>query len=75
MHLKEGSFLKGGEFRIEEKLGQGGFGITYFGLQVGLNRNVAIKEFFMKELVKKHALPEEETRRFLAELIQIAAEQ
>ena len=49
MHLKEGSFLKGGEFRIEKKMGQGGFGITYLGVQVGLNRKVAIKEFFMKE--------------------------
>ena len=34
---------------IEETLGSGGFGITYIGLQVGLNRRVAIKEFFMSD--------------------------
>ena len=41
--------LKSGDYRIERVLGQGGFGITYLATQVGLNRKVAIKEFFMKE--------------------------
>ena len=49
MHLKHGSVLQGGKYRIEKLLGQGGFGITYLAVQAGLNRNVAIKEFFMKE--------------------------
>ena len=30
-------------------LGQGGFGITYLAIQGGLERTVAIKEFFMRE--------------------------
>ena len=33
------------------------------------------KDFFMKELVKNHTLPDDETSRFLTELIEIAGEQ
>ena len=47
--LKTGSTLQDGKYRIVRKLGQGGFGITYEGEQSGLNRRVAIKEFFMKD--------------------------
>lgn len=49
MQLKKGTALRGGEFVIEKVLGQGGFGITYLAVQTGLNRKVAVKEFFMKE--------------------------
>ena len=48
-HLQPNTTLQGGKYRIERVLGQGGFGITYLATQVSLNRNVAIKEFFMKE--------------------------
>lgn len=40
--------LQGSKYKIVKFLGQGGFGITYEGLQMGLNRKVAIKEFFIK---------------------------
>ena len=55
MHLKNGAVLKRGEYRIEKLLGQGGFGITYMAIQSGLNRKVAIKEFFMKEHCNRDA--------------------
>ena len=47
--LPEGAFLQNGKYRIDKKLDNGGFGITYLGTQVGLERHVAIKEFFMKD--------------------------
>lgn len=47
--LQPGSLLQNGKYRIVKVLGQGGFGITYEGIQTGLDRRVAIKEFFMKD--------------------------
>ena len=45
--LTPGSTLQNGEYQIQRKLGQGGFGITYLALQRSLNRKVVVKEFFM----------------------------
>jgi len=53
MHLKNGTSLQNGRYRIESVLGQGGFGITYLAVQSVLNRKVAIKEFFMKDLCNR----------------------
>ena len=53
MQLKPGTTLCGGKYKIERVLGQGGFGITYLAVQTGLNRRVAVKEFFMKELCNR----------------------
>ncbi len=53
MQLTNGTELKRGDYRILGILGQGGFGITYLALQVKLNRKVAIKEFFMKDLCNR----------------------
>jgi serine/threonine protein kinase len=44
--LSPGACLASGEYRIEQPLGQGGFGITYKGIDTRLNRAVAVKEFF-----------------------------
>ena len=44
--LNPGACLSGGEYRITDTLGQGGFGITYQGIDTKLNRPVAVKEFF-----------------------------
>ena len=51
--LQQGSTLQGGRYKIERVLGQGGFGITYLAVQSGLERKVAIKEFFMKDLCNR----------------------
>lgn len=48
--LKQGTPLQGGKYIIKQVLGQGGFGITYLAEQVSLAREVAIKEFFIRNL-------------------------
>lgn len=48
--LANGTLLQGGKYRIEEKIGQGGFGITYRACQpLMLGRKVCIKEFCLKQ--------------------------
>lgn len=44
--LNPGVCLANGEYQIDRPLGQGGFGITYQGIDTKLNRAVAVKEFF-----------------------------
>ena len=55
MNLHKGHMLQGSKYRIERELGHGGFGITYLATQTGLNRKVAIKEFFMSEYCERNA--------------------
>ena len=45
--LQPDSTLQGGKYRIDQVLGQGGFGITYLATLVSSNRQVAIKELFI----------------------------
>jgi serine/threonine-protein kinase len=44
--LSHGTELLSGVYQIKKVLGQGGFGITYQGIDTRLNRPVALKEFF-----------------------------
>ncbi|MCC2672883.1 MAG: repeat protein, partial [Armatimonadetes bacterium] len=44
--LPPGTKLRGGDYTVGKLLGQGGFGITYLGSDVGLTRPVAVKELF-----------------------------
>ena len=47
--LPMGSLLRGGAYRIDYPLGRGGFGITYRAIHLGLEKLVAIKEFYPRE--------------------------
>lgn len=53
--LKAKHKLQNGKYTIVDCLGQGGFGITYLAEQTNLGRNVAIKEFFLKEHCNRDA--------------------
>lgn len=52
-HLQENTTLQGGKYRILRVLGQGGFGITYLAEHTLLGKQVAIKEFYMKEFCNR----------------------
>ena len=53
MQLSEGATLQNGKYQIEKVLGQGGFGITYLARQEILEREVCIKEFFMRDFCNR----------------------
>lgn len=46
LELQPDTTLSNGKYVIEKKISEGGFGITYKAVQVGLNRTVCIKEYF-----------------------------
>ncbi len=50
MTLPSGTLLQGGKYKIIKVLGQGGFGITYLAEHTAMKENVAVKEFFMKDM-------------------------
>jgi len=52
-HLITGTQLQGGKFIIQGTLGQGGFGITYLAKHTLLGKNVAVKEFFLKDYCER----------------------
>ena len=49
--LHANTSLHNSRYAIQKTLGQGGFGITYLAYDNVNRKQVAIKEFFMKELV------------------------
>lgn len=63
MNLQQGTLLQGGKYQIKNVLGQGGFGITYLATQkisvegpigqIEIEINLAIKEFFMKDICNR----------------------
>lgn len=51
--LPDGTILNG-RYQIKRYLGQGGFGITYEGMDTLLGARVAIKEYYPKSLAERH---------------------
>lgn len=46
LHLLPSGTVLRGRYRVEKVLGQGGFGITYLGFDMLMEKQVAIKEFY-----------------------------
>lgn len=56
MALAQGTELDGGSIVVGEKIGQGGFGITYFAYDKKKKRDIVIKEFFPNTLVTRQVM-------------------
>jgi eukaryotic-like serine/threonine-protein kinase len=52
-HLRSGTTLKQGDYKIDKLLGEGGFGITYKGTYTKNNAPVAIKEMWPEKAARK----------------------
>ena len=55
MFLEQGTFLQGGKYKIVRYISSGGFGATYEASHVIFRKNVAIKEFFVKDYCNRDA--------------------
>jgi serine/threonine protein kinase len=56
LHLKAGTIVGAGRYRLDGTLGRGGFGLTYKGFDRQQNRVVAIKELFLDGSVRRELL-------------------
>ena len=54
MELKSNTTLQKGKYRIVSYIASGGFGNTYEALHTGLDKRVAIKEFFVKDFCNRN---------------------
>ena len=44
LHLQPNTYLRQNKYKVEKTLGEGGFGITYRGIEISSSKEVAIKE-------------------------------
>lgn len=54
--LAVGTTLQGGKYRIEGKIGMGGFGITYRASHELLGTTVVIKEYFPRQITQRDSI-------------------
>ena len=59
----------GGDYIVGRVLGEGGFGITYIGLQKTLSKRVAIKEFYPSGIAQRDNSVSNNVERSLAPII------
>lgn len=52
-HLPPQTYLKGNRYQIEKTLGEGGFGITYQGIDCQTSKTIAIKELWPEKSVRE----------------------
>lgn len=48
-HILQPGTVLDGRYLIQEVIGEGGFGITYRGIHQRVNRQAAVKEFFIRD--------------------------
>ena len=53
MHLRQGTLLQSGKYRIVRFINSGGFGCTYEAVHTSLDDRFAIKEFFVKDFCNR----------------------
>ena len=53
MYLQNNTYLQGNKYQIVRHISSGGFGNTYEGIHVLLDKRVAIKEFFVKDFCNR----------------------
>ena len=52
-NLHPNTTLQGGKYKIDQVLGQGGFGITYLAVQTLSQRKMAIKKIYMEDFCSR----------------------
>ena len=53
MYLPDNTYLQGNRYKIVRHISSGGFGNTYEGIHVMLDKRVAIKEFYVKDFCNR----------------------